>query len=293
MHKYSERGFAVAVPGLNTLLINQKILSSSYIYIQDHNLLLEIVQFGKPETKEFVIEFAGHQSKVQYQRSDRGRTIHGLAKLVILDRELARPVCLPTSQSCSARNVSAVKPAHLTCSPLLIHSNVPKQYYLLWNANLTKDDIPDVSEDSCEEALCEDLSGYTCTPLQRAFDLFQRLLEQELLADSTGYIDSGVVSRITPRVGLQNGEVAAEMCRIRWDRAVAAKERVSFVWDLVDSSKVDFDGLSYINDAGKIPTLKTSNDDEFEKIYGLPRKLECKELPPRKSIESDWLSSVY
>ena len=83
------------------------------------------------------------------------------------------------------------------------------------------------------------------------------------------------------------------MCRIRWDRAVAAKERVSFVWDLVGSSKADFDGLSYINDAGKIPTLKTSNDDEFEKIYGLPRKLECKELPPRKSIESDWLPSVY
>ena len=150
-----------------------------------------------------------------------------------------------------------------------------------------------MSEDSCEEAICEDLSGYACTPLQRAYDLFQRLLEQELLADSAGHIDSGVVARITPRVGLQNGEVAAEMCRIRWDRAIAANERISFVWDLVDSAKADFDALSIIWDAGKIPTLKTSNDDEFEKIYGIPKKLECKELPPRQPVESDWLSSVY
>jgi hypothetical protein len=281
------------VPGFNALLINQKILNGSYIYIQDHSLLLEIVQFGSPQTKAFVVEFARHQSKVAYQRCDRGHLVHGLAKLVILDRGLARPVCLPTSQICSACNVSAVKPAHLTSSPLLLHSGVPKHYYLLWNANLTQDDIPDVSDDSCEEAICEDLSGYTCTPLQRAYDLFQRLLEQELLADSIGHIDSGVVSRITPRVGLQNGEVAAEMCRIRWDRAVAAKEPVSFVWDLVDSAKADFDALSCILDAGKIPTLKTSNDEEFERIYGLPKKLECKELPPRQSIESDWLSSVY
>ena len=92
LHKYSERGFAVALPGFNALLTNQKVLISSYIYIQDHNILLEIVQFGRPGTKEFVIEFARHQSKVQCQHSDRGRTIHGSLKLVILDRGLARPV---------------------------------------------------------------------------------------------------------------------------------------------------------------------------------------------------------
>ena len=280
------------MPGFNSLLINENILRASYIYIEDHALLLEVVQFGVPETKGFVIEFAGHQSKVTYQRSDRCRAIQGLAKLVVLDRGLARPVCLPTPQICSACNVSAVAPAHFTASPLLLHSGVQKQYYVLWNTNLTKDDIPDVSDDSCSEAICEDLSGYTCTPLQRAYDLFQRLLEQELLADSIGHIDSGVVSRISTRVGIQNGEVAAELCRNRWDRAIAAKERVSFVWDLVDV-KADFDALSCILDATRIPRLKDCSDDEFETIYGIARKLECKELPPRQSIESDWLSSVY
>ena len=294
MHKYSQRGFAVAIPGFNPSLINQKILRGSYIYIEDHSLLLEIVKFGSPETKTFVVEFEKHKSKVEYQRIDRGRAIHGLVKLIVMDRGLARRICLPISQICSVCNVSASKPAHLTGSPLLLHSGVPKHYYLLWNVNLTTgDDWPDVSEDSCEEGICEDFAGYTCTPLQRAYDLFQRLLEQELLVDSDGHIESGVVSRISARIGIQNGQVAADMCRIHWDRAIATKGRLAFVWDLVDSAKADFDALPSISDASKVPTLKTLNDNEFERIYGLPKKLQCKELPRRLPIESDWLSSVY
>jgi len=150
-----------------------------------------------------------------------------------------------------------------------------------------------VSEDSCEEGICEDFAGYTCTPLQRAYDLFQRLLEQELLVDSDGHIESGVVSRISARIGIQNGQVAADMCRIHCDRAITTKGRLAFVWDLVDSAKADFDALPSISDASKVPTFKTLNDNEFERIYGLPKKLQCEELPRRLPIESDWLSSVY
>ena len=280
------------MPGFNSFLVNEHILRASYVYIEDHALLLEVVQFGVPETKGFVVEFAGHQSKIDYQRCDHGRAIHGLAKLVALDRGLARRVYLPISQICSSCNVSAVTPAHLTSSPLLLHSGLPKHYYLLWQANLSNDGLPDVSEDSCEEATCEDFAGYACTPLTKAYDLFQRLLEQELLADSIGHIDSGVVSRVSHRVCLRNGEVAAAICRNRWDRAIAARERVSFVWDLVDV-KADFSALSCILDAAQIPRLKNCSDDEFETIYGISRKLECKELPSRQCIESDWLSSVY
>jgi hypothetical protein len=269
-------------------------LIGSYIYIEYHSLLLEIVQFGSPETKTFVVEFEKHKSKVEYQRIDRGRAIHGLVKLIVMDRGLARRICLPISQICSVCNVSASKPAHLTGSPLLLHSGVPKHYYLLWNVNLTTgDDWPDVSEDSCEEGICEDFAGYTCTPLQRAYDLFQRLLEQELLVDSGGHIESGVVSRISARIGIQNGQVAADMCRIHCDRAITTKGRLAFVWDLVDSAKADFDALPSVWDASKVPTLKTLNDNEFERIYGLPKKLQCEELPRRLQIESDWLSSVY
>jgi len=269
-------------------------LRGSYIYIEYHSLLLEIVQFGSPETKTFVVEFEKHKSKVEYQRIDRGRAIHGLVKLIVMDRGLARRICLPISQICSVCNVSASKPAHLTGSPLLLHSGVPKHYYLLWNVNLTTgDDWPDVSEDSCEEGICEDFAGYTCTPLQRAYDLFQRLLEQELLVDSGGHIESGVVSRISARIGIQNGQVAADMCRIHCDRAITTKGRLAFVWDLVDSAKADFDALPSVWDASKVPTLKTLNDNEFERIYGLPKKLQCKEMPRRLPIESDWLSPVY
>ena len=291
---YTNTANAVAIPGFNPLLINQQILIGSYIYIEYHSLLLEIVQFGSPETKTFVVEFEKHKSKVEYQRIDRGRAIHGLVKLIVMDRGLARRICLPISQICSVCNVSASKPAHLTGSPLLLHSGVPKHYYLLWNVNLTTgDDWPDVSEDSCEEGICEDFAGYTCTPLQRAYDLFQRLLEQELLVDSDGHIESGVVSRISARISIQNGQVAADMCRIHWDRAIATKGRLAFVWDLVDSAKADFDALPSIWDASKVPTLKTLNDNEFERIYGLPKKLQCKEMPRRLPIESDWLSPVY
>ena len=111
--------------------------------------------------------------------------------------------------------------------------------------------------------------------------------------DSDGHIESGVVSRISARIGIQNGQVAADMCRIHCDRAITTKGRLAFVWDLVDSAKADFDALPSIWDASKVPTFKTLNDNEFERIYGLPKKLQCEELPRRLPIESDWLSSVY
>lgn len=93
-----------------------------------------------------------------------------------------------------------------------------------------------------------------------------------------------------------------KLIRFQHDEATAARrysylqsnsERGRTTIPSFENSEADFDGLPCIHDAGEISTLKTFNVDGFEKIYGLPRKLECKEIPLRKSIESDRLSSVY
>ncbi len=178
---------------------------------------------------------------------------------------------------------------------------------MFWGATLSEHELPDASDDTSDDddgrnnsGMCEDFAGYTCTPLTRAYDLFHRLLEQQLLAeDASGHVASGVAGRISARISLRNGEVAAEMCRRRWDQAVVAREKISFVWDFVDATKAtSFDSLTCILDAGKVRTLATAVRDDrvFERRYGLPRMLEFSVLSRRQPADSgncDWWGCVY
>ncbi len=143
-------------------------------------------------------------------------------------------------------------------SPILLHSGVSKTYRLIWAVALPEDGRLDLDCDSDGDG-CEDLAGYTCTPLARAYGLLSRLLDQQLLENPDGHLKSGVASRFSARVAQQNGEVCAATCRRHYDRALACKRRVQFVWDLV-SCHANFESLAGILDASKIPALVASGE---------------------------------
>ena len=300
--KYANRGFAVAVPGLDTHLVSPNIAKDNYVFVQDKNILLRIDKMGRFGSNHTNVQFDGRRSRVAYVRCDEASKVDGMMKLVVMDRCVAngnvRVVSLPTVKECEKCRIRTAEPAVNTDSPLLICTGVPRKYHLVWGAGLPNDDLDDLSmdDDEFDAEVTEDVSGYACTPLALAYDLFAHLLETQLLEDDAS--KSGIVARLSGKMQQQNGEVAASMCRRHYERMLSMKGcRVGFAWDLVNANVDGFDSLKAIFDAGVIPSISSSSaglaDNMFEQKYGFPRLLRFNRANLRRPTEIDWFRDVY
>ena len=62
-----------------------------------------------------------------------------------------------------------------------------------------------------------------------------------------------------------------------------------FVYDILGvSGKLSH--LKFVLDAGRYPL---SDDCEFERVYGLPKRLEFKLAEPRTHAKQDWWNALY
>ena len=116
-----------------------------------------------------------------YLRCDEGTKLDGMLKLVVMDQcspnGNIRTVSSPRVKECEKCKIQTVEPAVSTDSPLLLHAGLPRKYNLLWGAELAADDSDDQSGHSdtdCHSEVTEDMAGYACTPLTRAYDLFDQ-----------------------------------------------------------------------------------------------------------------------
>ena len=301
--KYANRGFAVAVPGLDMHLVSRNIAKDNYMFVQDKNILLKIDKMGRLGSNEINVQFDGQRSRLRYVRCDEASRVDGLMKLLVMDRCVfngnVRTVSLPASRECEKSKIRTVEPAVNTDSPLLLHTGVPRKYHLFWGAALpnNEDDISEIEDEEFDAEVTEDVSGYTCTPLARAYDLFAHLLAMQLLEEDSS--DFGIVARLSGKMQQQNGEVAASMCRRHYKRMLSMKGcRVGFAWDLVNANVDGFDSLKAIFDAGVIPSISSSSsaglpDNIFEQKYGFPRLLRFNQANLRKPTEIDWFGNVY
>ena len=301
--KYANRGFAVAVPGLDMHLVSPNIANDKYVFIQDKNILLVIDKMGRIGSNQTNVQVDGRRSRVGYVRCDEASKVGGLMKLVVMDRCVSngnvRSISLPSSRECERCRIRIAEPAVNTDSPLLLHTGVPRKYHLLWGAALPNSDMDDSSEmddDDCDAEVTEDVSGYACTPLARAYDLFAHLLDMQLREEDSS--NSGIVARLSGRMHQQNGEVAASMCRRHYDRMLWMKGcPVGFAWDLRNANAEGFDSLKSIFDAGAVPAISSSSaglaENTFEQKYGFPRLLRFNRAKLRRPTKIDWFRDVY
>jgi hypothetical protein len=302
--KYACRGFAVAVPGLDLQAVSPNIARDNYVYVENKDVLLRIDKVGRFGRDHMNVEFNGKRAAMVYVRCDEASRVDGLLKLVVMDRCAAngnvRIVSLPVIKECVKCKVQTVEPALSTDSPLLLHTGLPRKYHLIWGADLSNNVIGDFAgslDDACDAEVTEDVAGYACTPLARAYDLFDHLLEMQLLEeDASAHSKFGIVARLSAKMNQQNGEVAAAMCRRHYDRVLSSKGRVGFAWDLMNANVDGFYSLKTIFDAGVVPSLESAAklpDDTFERTYGFPRCLQFKRAELRIPTTIDWYREVY
>ena len=299
--KYANRGFAVAVPGLDMHLVSPNIAKGNYVFMQDKNILLMIDKMGRFGSNQTNVQFDVRRSRLGYVRCDEASRVDGLMKLLVMDRCISngnvRTVSLPTSREREKSRIRTAELAVNTDSALLLHTGVPRKYHLFWGAALpnNEDDFSEMDDEYFDAEVTEDVSGYAWTPLARAYDLFAHLLEMQLLEEDPS--QSGIVARLSGRMQQQNGEIAASMCRRHYDRMFSMKRcPVGFAWDLRNANVDGFDSLKTIFDAGAIPSMSSSAglaDNMFEQKYGFPRLLRFKPATLRRPTKIDWFLNMY
>ena len=69
-------------------------------------------------------------------------------------------------------------------------------------------------------------------------------------------------------------------------------EKLTFVYDLVDTKR-NFESLNFVLNAAQKPLRGQLGDDEFQRTYGLPKKLNFKAASVRPAVDLDLWSSIY
>ena len=181
-----DRGWAIAVPGLLPDRISKELLQAAYVYIDRYEVLLKVAAMEKGRHVEVSFQSDPFRArmdtiKVNALACQRGTSVRDLARIIVLDRGLARKVSTPKRWLCErhARVVSENAAWTGACVPL--GTGIPGEFKLLWGcqpaapAEAVADNVEDSPEEEC----------YQITPLANIYGLLEKAHQQDALADQT------------------------------------------------------------------------------------------------------------
>ena len=92
-------------------------------------------------------------------------------------------------------------------------------------------------------------------------------------ANHEGFCEGGGVTKVLNKhIHQQNGHIAADICTRHIAHAERSEDPLRFVFDFMLAQSCSFESLRYTLDAANKPFAQVP-DEEFERIYGLPRRL--------------------
>ena len=125
LEKYSDRGFAIAVPGLLHECVSKRIKDTPYIYIPKYDLLVKVGALLPGRLNEVAYTenpFTQKQGalKLRAKVQQTAEAVTGLVRLIVLDLGLARYVNAPSNWLCEKRGkiVCDNNPYSCHCAPI-------------------------------------------------------------------------------------------------------------------------------------------------------------------------------
>ena len=135
------------------------------------------------------------------------------------------------------------------------------------------------------------IEGYACTPLVKAYDLFNEKMRDESLARREAWCEGGaVVAMFSERMKRKHGYAAADLAKQHLDEARRGTPLL-FVYDFALAS-TPFTGLQFLFDAQQAP-LVDQGESFATKYTTFPRKLVFQEARARSMTHIDWFSHIY
>ncbi len=273
LRKYSERGFAVSVPGFEPDKVSERITSrGKYYTVEGRELLLRVDDVNnQPPLSTFV----GNRS-VRFQRIEKGCAVRNFEALVALDLPGIQTIDLPVTSWSSA--TKCLEASHFNT---LLRTKGRDEYDILWNASV---------DSSSDEGDSDEENEYSQTPAAAAVKLLERYLDAQELGNT---LEGGVLEKLSRAMH----ECASKAARVADDALYARQHSPVFVYDFVQGTSAKrVAELKYIMDAAARPSpLKELCSQVFFEKYKIERSLAFHpSTAPLRSLKvSDWWSSVY
>ena len=169
---------------------------------------------------------------------------------------------------------------------------VPGRYNLLFDCALpsVEDGTPfsDFVWDECDR--CSTIEGYACTPLVKAYDLFNEKMMRDDTHRTCSSEGGAVVSMLSERMRKHKGHAANDMASQHLDEARRGAPLL-FVYDFATAT-TPFGELQFHFDAQRLPLVE--HGEAFEAKYqAFTRKLFFQEARTRTTTHNDWFSNIY
>lgn len=289
LEKYVGRGFHIALPGFEPCRLSARLLSASYIYMREYDLLLEVEpkKFRGSPVEIDILHFVHLQAtrcttaKVKASSTQEGRAVKGMARLVVMDtlQQRIRNVQTPQLEFCDDCARFGTMQAALRNSACLVMTD-KNVYTLLWG---TDEAISHVFEESPSS-----------TPLAHVYRLLKHKLEREHASScevsqgEDACWKGGIMHRLACAA---NGKVAAHALEEDLAQRMLNKEPCLFVYDFCNCG-TDFDRLEFIRGVGRSPLLQ-AGPEEFQDRFGIPKTLSFTAPPCREPVNEDWWADIY
>jgi len=278
----------VGVPGLVPEKISRSLLHGSYIHVQKTDIVLKLGDTEPGRDVEIPFEPAPRSDSrgrvVRAGLVQQATEVRGLARMIVLDRGLARPVNTPVAWKCYKRQqLNAENPA-LTGACVPIQTGRPHQYMLLWGVSAAEggDDSSDTEVD-----------GYQTTPLADVYAILERLWRQDAAKGASQEEDAlfqgGIMDRMKTCMHRNSTRAAVDIALETAHARAGAGRQLLFVWDVV-THDAPFAKLAYTHDCARPPLRDLPN---FESVHGISRFLTFTKRRNRTPVEMDLFCDVY
>lgn len=281
LEKYSERGFAIGVPGMLKERVSKAFKNNSYVFVQQYGLLLQAgpMSIGK-ETSINLSEPLAKKCetiKLTATAQQHGKIVKDLGRVIILDQGLAKHVNIPSQWVCE-KHERVVCDGKLSgsCTPI---STGDGEYDLLWGIEPTN--IQQHFED-------DDVEFYEVTPMAMIYGILDKTFQQTN-AIPDGWFKGGVMQKLTKKMTKSNTSGVYKVAIESNASRTIIGEPLRFVYDIVGAD-TNFKDLKYILDAAQLPLR---DDPNFEKVYGITRHLCFKPKHERVVLDVDMFEHIY
>ena len=269
-----------------------ELLRDNYVFLKKNDLLLRVQPraIGRQGLSIDTLQVNGRAcpftrtSHITVSSVQAATSICGFQRLLILDRDIAREVSMPSIRFCEKRSRIDALPAKVTgtCVPLVCENG---HYMLLWGADVDNRDSDDDDDD--DDAISETPRASVYALLEKHFALGLDGTD-ETGQNSDAMYPGGAMEKCKASIG---GSRAGAINNLRATLVsrLATSKPLLYVYDFC-SCRCDFDSLRFVRDAAR-PPLK-ADVKYFKLVYGLPAKLEFTRRV-RSPFSSDWWACVY
>ena len=299
LEKYSERGYAIAIPGFLPARVTQNILNATYAEYVSHDVLFRL---GAKEHRVDTVQISHVEhsllnnpssasvtkERVSVAAKQPATVVQGVERLIVRHLMKTQRLEAPSIKFCEKHRRAYLEEAkaHTYCT--LMSAGIPGEYVLLFGISaLEKSDGEERDDGLLSDS---DADGYyERTPLLRIYNLLHRHMDRLL----DGYTGGALRQLLCRRVAMGSIRAAYEQVTAVLATRIKTNTRLQLVYDIIPEGATFDMGLSWVLDSRRSPLQADLSDEAYEEKYGVSPRLTFAKRERRVPLVKNWWKGIY